>query len=191
MRLLKWPTQLLHCGSSPIRPGLPVPGDPSGQRGSLLSLKICPGNIPEDCNHPALGCVYKARTLLSCFKLVEVNKKPRIKLSEDVEKVTVPGKKFAYRLYGADGNALVDLMQQPDEDPPNVNSRVLCRHPFQESKRAYVIPAKVECLHKVYWKDGQVQAPLPALKDLRTKAIQCCQSLRQDHKRALNPTPYK
>ncbi|XP_052239206.1 nicotinate phosphoribosyltransferase-like [Dreissena polymorpha] len=131
---------------------------------------------------PALGCVYK---------LVEVNKKPRIKLSEDVEKVTVPGKKFAYRLYGADGNALVDLMQQPDEDPPNVNSRVLCRHPFQESKRAYVIPAKVECLHKVYWKDGQVQAPLPALKDLRTKAIQCCQSLRQDHKRALNPTPYK
>ena len=34
---------------------------------------------------------------------MEVNSKPRIKLSEDVEKVTIPGKKSAYRLYGSDG----------------------------------------------------------------------------------------
>jgi len=36
-------------------------------------------------------------------QLVEVNTKPRIKLSEDVEKVTIPGMKIAYRLYGTDG----------------------------------------------------------------------------------------
>ncbi|XP_052765116.1 nicotinate phosphoribosyltransferase-like isoform X2 [Mya arenaria] len=131
---------------------------------------------------PALGCVYK---------LVEVNSKARIKLSEDVEKVTIPGKKFAYRLYGQDGNALVDLMVKPDEPPPQANSRVLCRHPFQESKRAYVIPAKVECLHKTCWKNGKVLVPLPPLRDLRTKAMASIRSLRQDHKRALNPTPYK
>jgi len=28
---------------------------------------------------------------------------------------------------------------------------------WQESKRAYVIPAKVQCLHQTYWKDGKVQ----------------------------------
>ncbi|XP_060579537.1 nicotinate phosphoribosyltransferase-like, partial [Ruditapes philippinarum] len=133
---------------------------------------------------PALGCV---------FKLVEVNGKARIKLSEDVEKVTIPGKKFAYRLFGHDGNALVDLMVKPDEDPPKVGSRVLCRHPFQESKRAYVIPAKVECLHKEYWKNGKANQDkdLPPLSELRAKAISAMKSLRQDHKRALNPTPYK
>ncbi|XP_053381882.1 nicotinate phosphoribosyltransferase-like [Mercenaria mercenaria] len=131
---------------------------------------------------PALGCV---------FKLVEVNGKARIKLSEDVEKVTIPGKKFAYRLFGHDGNALVDLMQKPCEDPPKVGTRVLCRHPFQESKRAYVIPADVQCLHREYWKNGQVQETLPPLNDLRNKAISSIKSLRQDHKRALNPTPYK
>merc|ERR1719276_695839 len=49
---------------------------------------------------PALGCV---------FKLVEVNKQPRIKLSNDIVKVTIPGRKNAYRLYGSKGNPLVDL----------------------------------------------------------------------------------
>ena len=37
------------------------------------------------------------------FQLVEINGQARIKLSEDVEKVTIPGRKIAYRLYGVDG----------------------------------------------------------------------------------------
>lgn len=89
---------------------------------------------------PALGCVYK---------MVEINDQPRIKLSQEVDKVTIPGRKNAYRLYGADGHALVDLLQRSSEPVPQVGQRVLCRHPFQESKRAYVIPTAVETLHKV------------------------------------------
>lgn len=36
-------------------------------------------------------------------KLVELNDDARMKLSQDIEKVTIPGKKDAYRLYGGDG----------------------------------------------------------------------------------------
>lgn len=65
------------------------------------------------------------------YKLVEINGKPKIKLSQDVEKVTMPGKKNVFRLFSSDGNALIDILQKPEEAPPQVGKRVLCRHPFQ------------------------------------------------------------
>jgi len=131
---------------------------------------------------PALGCVYK---------LVEINDHPRIKLSQDVAKVTMPGNKDCYRLFGADGHALIDLLQRPDEPPPEVGQKVLCRHPFLESKRAYVIPSRVEPLYKIYWKDGRIWHKLPTLEQIRERVQQSLITLRQDHKRTLNPTPYK
>ncbi|KAM7351463.1 nicotinate phosphoribosyltransferase isoform 2-T8 [Cochliomyia hominivorax] len=131
---------------------------------------------------PALGCVYK---------LVEINGQPRIKLSQDVEKVTMPGHKNAYRLYSADGHALIDLLQKVTENPPAVGQKVLCRHPFQESKRAYVIPSHVECLYKIYWQNGKICQPLPTLEQVRERVQMSLKTLRNDHKRTLNPTPYK
>lgn len=70
---------------------------------------------------PALGCV---------FKVVEVTGKPCIKLSEEFQKVTFPGKKDAYRLYDKEGRPLVDLLTRADEPAPEVNKKFLCRHPF-------------------------------------------------------------
>ncbi|XP_071954221.1 nicotinate phosphoribosyltransferase-like [Antedon mediterranea] len=132
---------------------------------------------------PALGCVYK---------LVEVDGKPRIKLSHEVEKVTIPGRKQVFRLYSHDGKALIDLLQHVTaEAEPEPNKRVLCRHPFSESKRAYVNPSRVEKLHVIFWKDGKIARPLRSLQEVRADTIASIKSLRDDHKRALNPTPYK
>ncbi|XP_049534335.1 nicotinate phosphoribosyltransferase isoform X1 [Anopheles darlingi] len=131
---------------------------------------------------PALGCVYK---------MVEINGQPRIKLSQDVGKVTMPGNKNVFRLYGADGHALIDLLQRVDENPPEMGQKVLCRHPFQESKRAYVIPTQVEPLYRVYWTEGKVAQVLPSLEEVRERVQVSLKTLRQDHKRTLNPTPYK
>ncbi|XP_047529168.1 nicotinate phosphoribosyltransferase isoform X1 [Vanessa atalanta] len=131
---------------------------------------------------PALGCVYK---------LVEINGQPRIKLSQDVGKVTIPGHKEAYRLFGADGHALIDLLQRSTEPAPEVGQKVLCRHPFQESKRAYVIPSKVEHLYKVYWNAGKICTFPKPLVEVRERVQTSLRTLRQDIKRNLNPTPYK
>ncbi|XP_043679089.1 nicotinate phosphoribosyltransferase isoform X4 [Vespula pensylvanica] len=131
---------------------------------------------------PALGCVYK---------MVEINDQPRIKLSQEVGKINIPGKKNAYRLYGADGYALIDILQRSTEEVPQVKQKVLCRHPFEESKRAYVVPTYVEPLHKVYWKNGKLCEPLPTLIQIRDRVQESLKTLRNDHKRNLNPTPYK
>ncbi|XP_075733097.1 nicotinate phosphoribosyltransferase isoform X5 [Rhipicephalus microplus] len=131
---------------------------------------------------PALGCVYK---------LVEIKNLSCIKLSLDIQKVTIPGKKACYRLYGHQGYALLDLMQKMDEPPPQKGKRVLCRHPFQESKRAYVIPDCVEDLCLLWWDHGKIARELPTLDAIRNRVKESLKTLRPDIKRTLNPTPYK
>ncbi|KAJ6366853.1 hypothetical protein OIU77_003266 [Salix suchowensis] len=132
----------------------------------------------------ALGCV---------FKLVEINNQPRIKLSEDVSKVSIPCKKRSYRLYGKEGYPLVDIMTGGNEPSPKVGERILCRHPFNESKRAYVVPQQVEELLKCYWpgSSDEPREDLPPLKDIRDRCIKQLERMRPDHMRRLNPTPYK
>ncbi|KAL9671663.1 hypothetical protein QQ045_009233 [Rhodiola kirilowii] len=132
----------------------------------------------------ALGCV---------FKLVEINKQPRIKLSEDVSKVSIPCKKRCYRLYGKEGYPLVDIITGERELAPKVGERLLCRHPFNESKRAYVVPQQVEELLKCYWagNSGNKREELPPLKEIRERCTQQLELMRRDHMRRLNPTPYK
>lgn len=98
-----------------------------------IKLKSIGTHLVTCQKQPALGCVYK---------LVEINNHPRIKLSQDVEKVTMPGKKNVFRLYGSEGWAVIDIMQKDDEEAPQPGEKVLCRHPFHESKRAFVTPAR-------------------------------------------------
>lgn len=134
---------------------------------------------------PALGCVYK---LVSC------GGKPRIKISQEVEKITVPGLKRAFRLYNSTGCPVVDLLQSADEPPPTPGMRILCRHPFQETKRAYVTPSSVQPLHTCVWDGDYTDAykpPFLPLAALRSFVMEQVVTLREDHMRPINPTPYK
>ncbi|CAF3521028.1 unnamed protein product [Rotaria socialis] len=131
---------------------------------------------------PALGCVYK---------LVELDSEPRIKLSQDIEKVTIPGRKNLYRFFNGNGEALCDFMTHIDEPAPKAGERILCRHPFGETKRANVTPTSVRCMYTLYWANGRIQETLPTWEDVRTYALGQIETLRKDHRRNLNPTPYK
>ncbi|KAA3681530.1 nicotinate phosphoribosyltransferase [Paragonimus westermani] len=158
---------------------------------TLLSLNhqghsinaFCVGTNLVTCQkQPALGCVYK---------LVEISGHPTMKLSAVVDKVTLPGSKQVYRLYSKCGTALLDLLQRVGEPTPKVGERVLCRHPSEASKRAFVVPARVEETLKLFWKDGKLTRSLPTLQQSRERVQQELATLRSDYKRPLNPTPYK
>lgn len=131
---------------------------------------------------PALGCVYK---------LVELNGIPRIKLSQDVSKVSIPGRKEAYRLFNKEGTPIFDMIVHVGGDKPETGKRILCRHPFDESKRAYVIPAKVMPLHQLVWDCGKITYDMPTLEETKQYCMEQVRILRSDHLRPLNPTPYK
>lgn len=49
-----------------------------------------------------------------------------------------------------------------------VGERILCRHPFNESKRAYVVPQRVEELMKCFWpgKSGRIFGYLVLLREI-------------------------
>jgi len=52
------------------------------------------------------------------------------------------------------------------------------------------MPTKVELLHQLVW-DGKVTQPLPTLHEMRATVRTALARLREDHRRHLNPTPYK
>jgi len=135
-------------------------------------------------SQPALGCVYK---------LVEISGQPRIKLSQEIEKVLIPGRKVPYRLYGKDGRPILDLMIAAGEDEPERGVRVLCRHPFIARKRAAVIPARVQPLHHLVFDGGDATAVTRnrSLTEARDAAAEELDLIRPDILRYMNPTPYK
>ena len=65
---------------------------------------------------PALGGV---------FKLVSMGGQARMKLSQDVEKMTLPGEKAAFRLFGRSGLAILELLQLPGEPEPVEGQKVV------------------------------------------------------------------
>ena len=132
-------------------------------------------------DQPAMGCVYK---------LVEAKGIPRIKVSQELDKMTIPGKKEAYRLFGQDGYSLLDLMIRVGDKPPEPETRILCHHPFDHIKRVYVSPSKIVPLHQCVW-DGKRAYPEVPLSESRDHVLNQLRGTREDHLRDINPTPYK
>ena len=86
----------------------------------------------------------------------------------------------------------MDLLTRHDEPAPKVGEPFLCQHPFIATKRAYLTPTKVENLYELYWNEGKiVHENEVSLMDIRHRVSHQLKILREDHKRHLNPTPYK
>lgn len=62
-------------------------------------------------SEPVFGAVYKL-----CAVEEDGEMKPRIKISENIEKVTNPGLKEVYRAYDENGHSVADVIAKKDED---------------------------------------------------------------------------
>ena len=110
---------------------------------------------------PALGCVYK---------LVKINGSPRIKLSENEMKITLPHSKMIYRLYDDSGIPILDIAMVGTEPMPQTHS-VMRYYQIKDGENSYslgtITPSGVEpLLHKVWDAANGIQGrQVPRLLD--------------------------
>ncbi|XP_048068615.1 nicotinate phosphoribosyltransferase isoform X5 [Ursus arctos] len=151
------------------------------QEGSEVNVIGIGTNVVTCPRQPSLGCVYK---------LVSVGGQPRMKLTEDPEKQTLPGSKAAFRLLGADGSPLLDVLQLVDEPPPQAGQELRV-WPRGAQEACTVRPAHVEPLLRLCVRRGQLCEPLPSLAESRAFAQLSLSRLSPEHKRLEQPAPYR
>jgi nicotinate phosphoribosyltransferase len=115
----------------------------------------------------------------------------------------MPGRKEVYRLFGADGIPLMDLITIANESAPVVGERILARNPIKGTDRAYITPSCVEKLLKEVFRggkslvDGSAIAPTfwcadtVHLVESRAFVQKQLTFFPNEHLRQLNPTPFK
>ncbi|KAM9364655.1 nicotinate phosphoribosyltransferase isoform 2-T2 [Pholidichthys leucotaenia] len=130
---------------------------------------------------PSLGCVYK---------LVEVRETPRMKISEDPEKTTIPGRKAVYRLLDAEAHPFLDLLCLVSESPPEAGLPLSCYPLGGDNSSVSVTPAQVTCLRQEVFTNGQVAQALCSTSETRAKVQRSLQTLHPRHKRLQEPDSY-
>ena len=133
-------------------------------------------------SEPVFGAVYK-------LAAVEKNGafEPRIKVSENVEKITNPGLKKVYRIYNDSGMAVADLIAMADE-------KIDLSKPFRyvDPKAPWRRRSFENCTAKELqvqiFKDGKLVYKLPTLEEIRDYVkLQMGDQMWQEEQRFENP----
>ncbi len=113
---------------------------------------------------PVFGGVYK----LVAVKRPDGGFEPKIKISENPEKVTNPGKKTLWRIYDKEtGFGYADLLTLSDEEIDGETPFPFV-DPLKPWKRLEFSGVMVERLQKTIFKDGELVYQLPSLEEIRT-----------------------
>ena len=143
-------------------------------------------------SEPVFGAVYKIVAVEENGEFV-----PRIKVSENVEKITNPGIKNIYRVYNDDGHAVADLIALFDE-PVDMSKPFRYVDPVKPWKNRYFENCTAKKLSRLYVKDGRRVENLPTLHEIRDYVkYQLANEIWEEEQRFENPhrhyldmTPY-
>lgn len=136
-------------------------------------------------DQPALGGVYK----MSC-EIVDGVEIPKMKLSDNPAKTTLPGKKKVLRLYNKSHKAIADLIAL-DSEKIESGKELKLFHPEQTYKSMTVRDFTVRDLLVPLFIDGKQVYELPTLTEIQEYARSEMDTLWPESKRLLNPHEYK
>ena len=128
------------------------------------------------------GAVYKLAAVGENGEFV-----PRIKVSENVEKITNPGLKDLYRVYDKNGHAVADLLAACGE---SVDFSKPYRYidPQKPWKNRTFEDCTLRNLRRLYVRQGKRTEPLPTLDEIRNNVKrQLDEEIWQEEQRFENP----
>lgn len=120
------------------------------------------------------------------YKLASVAGKPRLKISDNLKKITLPGVKRVLRYLDADGLFFADCVVLSDEASPQ---RMV--HPFEREKSLDLSGLECEELFHCHMSDGKAVSGQVSLDVLRDRVQARLKQLPEEHKRFHYPHIYK
>ncbi|HSV87019.1 MAG TPA: nicotinate phosphoribosyltransferase [Bacteroidales bacterium] len=120
------------------------------------------------------------------YKLAWTGNKPRLKISDNVQKTTLPGKKIVFRFFDNDGFFYADCIALESENSPD-----LMIHPFEKEKSLNLKDLRREVLHKPLMEHGKALNGMQNPAVLREKVQKRLEYLAPEHKRFDFPHLYK
>lgn len=133
-------------------------------------------------SEPVFGAVYKISAVSE-----NDNWTPRIKVSENVEKITNPGLKDVYRIYDVDGHAVADMIALHGEQI-DMNQPFRYVDPIKPWKNRSFIDCSAKKLQRLYVKNGKRVEQLPSLDEIRDYVKQqLSNEIWQEEQRFENP----
>jgi len=123
------------------------------------------------------------------YKLVRIADEPRMKITSDLDKATLPERKQLLRLQRPNGRFEIDLMTLPGEQ---LDASSLIQDPTA-SERHRLFPTDLEAvnLRQVVMRDGQRLVPPSSLNALSDYCAQRLQQMPEGSLRLVNPHRYK
>lgn len=137
-------------------------------------------------DQPALGAVYK----LVAIEDENGELSDRIKISNNAEKVTTPGKKNVYRIINTKTNKSEGDYITLEEEDPNKEEKLKMFHPVHTYKMKYIKNFKAIDLHHDIFKDGELVYKLPEIEEIKKFSFNNLEILWEENKRYLNPEEY-
>ena len=136
-------------------------------------------------SNPALGGVYKMSGEIVDGKLI-----PKIKISDNPEKVTNPGYKKVFRLYDKDNMAIADLISL-EHETIDCSKPLRIFDPIQTYKRMTLTNFSARELLVPIFVDGKQVYQCPDIHEIAAYAKKELASMWDEYKRLLMPHTYK
>ena len=136
-------------------------------------------------SEPVFGGVYKLAAVERDGQIY-----PRMKISENIEKITNPGNKKLYRIY--DNNtrhAIADLITLNSEEAPQEDGYEIF-DPWTPWKRKHISNYYAKKLRTRIYDHGKLVYDSPSLDEIRQHCQEEVAALWDETKRFDNPTPY-